>query len=157
MSELKILIVGELNQNNELVPVTLQLTSKASELIKDIPDAKIQVLVIGPRVSYDSIIEKLSKTGADEVIITNDDILKNYNVERYSKVVEEITRKENPEILLFGATRRGRELAPVVTTALETGLTADCTGLDIVNNRLSATRPTYGGKFFVKHFLKPQP
>ena len=157
MSELKILIVGELNQNNELVPVTLQLTSKANELTKDIQEAKIQVLVIGPRVSYDSIIEKLAKIGADEVIITNDDILKNYNAERYSKVVEEITRKENPEILLFGATRRGRELAPVVATALETGLTADCTGLDIVNNRLSATRPTYGGKLNAAIFCKTFP
>lgn len=157
MSDLKILIVGELNQNNELLPVTLQLTSKTAELTKDIPNSKIQVLIIGPRIIYDSITEQLSKTGADEVIITNDDILREYNITRYNKVVSEIVRKEQPSILLFGATHRGRELAPVVTTTLETGLTADCTGLDIIENRLSATRPTYGGKLNAAIYCKTFP
>jgi electron transfer flavoprotein alpha subunit len=72
-------------------------------------------------------------------------------------VVTEIVRKENPDILLFGATHIGRELAPVVTTELETGLTADCTGLDLVDNRLSATRPTYGGKLNAAIFCKTFP
>jgi len=158
MSELKILIVGELNQNNELVPVTLQLTSKTAEMAKGNPDAKIQVLIIGQRMSYDFVIEQLAKTGANEVIITNDDILRDYNVTRYSRVISEITRRENPDILLFGATHRGRELAPVVTTELETGLTADCTKLDITDDGvLLATRPTYGGKLNATIVCKTMP
>lgn len=146
MSDINILIIGELTPECELLPVTLQLTSKSYELLKDRTNSKVTVLITGGNGLYDNIAEQLSQAGADEVIIVNDDILKEYNSARYNKVITEIYRNEMSDIILFGATHQGRELAPLVATSLETGLTADCTGLDIIDEKLSATRPTFGGK-----------
>lgn len=157
MSDIKILIVGELTPDNNVTPVTLQLTSKATELLQDLPNSKVKVLIIGGRICYDEIINNLSKAGADEVIIVNDDLLKDYNYARYNKVITEIFKNEITDIILFGATHQGRELAPVVATSLETGLTADCTGLDIRDGRLSATRPTFGGKLNAAIYCKTLP
>lgn len=156
MADIKILIIGELTPDNNVTPVTLQLTTKAAELSQG-TDAKVKVLVIGPRINFDEIINKLSRVGADEVIIVNDEILKEYNTARYNRVITEIFKNEIADIMLFGATHQGRELAPVVATSLETGLTADCTELDIIDNRLSAIRPTFGGKLNAAIYCKTLP
>ena len=157
MSDIKILIIGELTPEGGLLSVTLQLTSKSYELLKNYDNSKVQVLITGGRGFYDNITERLSKAGADEVIIVNDDILKKYNSARYNKVITDIYRNEQPDIIFFGATHQGRELAPLVATSLETGLTADCTGLDIIDGKLSATRPTFGGKMNAAIYCKTLP
>lgn len=146
MSDIKILVIGELNPDGSLLPVTLQLTSKSYELLQKYGNPNVQVLITGGRGFYDKIAEQLSQAGADEVIIVNDDVLKEYNSARYNRVITEIWKNERADIIFFGATHQGRELAPLVATSLETGLTADCTGLDIIDGKLSATRPTFGGK-----------
>lgn len=144
MNNYKITVFCEINRDCKVREVSFELISKAKELTQGM--GEVQALVVGQRLNYDNIIEELSQCGADKVIVVNDDILAEYNAERYRKSVCEILEKEKPQVVLFGATVIGRELAPLVATSLKTGLTADCTGLEISDGKLEATRPTYGGK-----------
>ena len=85
--------------------------------------------------------------GADLCYVVEDAVLTNYRNEPYTKALTELVNKYQPEILLLGATTLGRDLAGSVATTLQTGLTADCTELniDMENRSLAATRPTFGG------------
>ncbi|GGI33637.1 MULTISPECIES: electron transfer flavoprotein subunit alpha/FixB family protein [Bradyrhizobium] len=84
--------------------------------------------------------------GADLVYMVADDLLKDYRNESYIKALTKLVNSYKPEILLLGATTLGRDLAGSVATTLRTGLTADCTELDVdADGSLAATRPTFGG------------
>jgi electron transfer flavoprotein alpha subunit len=85
--------------------------------------------------------------GAEKVYLTDGPILKDYRTEPYAAAAVNLIRKHKPEIVIFGATTQGRDFAGCVATTLETGLTADCTGLDIdpEKNLLRQTRPAFGG------------
>ncbi len=84
--------------------------------------------------------------GADQAILVEGDVYDTYNTDIQSYVMEALVRKYKPFIVLFGATNNGRDVAPRVACALHTGLTADCTGLDIdENGLLASTRPAFGG------------
>ena len=85
--------------------------------------------------------------GADRVLVADDPALASYRTEPYAQVLVELVRRERPEIFLLGASSRGRDLAGSVATELYTGLTADCTGLEIDPDTrgLLQTRPAYGG------------
>ncbi len=85
--------------------------------------------------------------GADKVIIADADWLKDFNEENYATVLEKLIHQEKPEIILCGATIWGRSLMPRLAVRLNTGLTADCTGLDIdpETGLLMQTRPAFGG------------
>ena len=147
MNNFKISVICELNRFDYPVDVSFQLTRKAYEMVKDFDNAEVQVVIVGKRMSYDNIINDFSLCGADKVIVVNDDRLEEYAPSLYTKAVAETIRKEMPNVVLFGATITGRELAPLVASEMQTGLTADCTDLCINENmQLEATRPTYGGK-----------
>jgi len=84
--------------------------------------------------------------GADLAYIVADDVLTDYRNESYTKALTDLVNTYKPEILLLGATTLGRDLAGAVATTLLTGLTADCTELEVdSDNSLAATRPTFGG------------
>ena len=84
--------------------------------------------------------------GADVVYLVEDAVLADYRNESYSKAMTDLVNAHKPEILLLGATTLGRDLAGSVATTLLTGLTADCTELDVdADKSLAATRPTFGG------------
>ena len=85
--------------------------------------------------------------GADLCYLMEDEILKDYRNEPFTKGMTDLVNTYQPEILLLGATTQGRDLAGSVATTLQTGLTADCTGLTIDqdNRSMAATRPTFGG------------
>ena len=85
--------------------------------------------------------------GADLCYLIEDPVLAHYRNQPYTKALTDLVNKHQPEILLLGATTLGRDLAGSVATTLQTGLTADCTGLaiDPENRSLAATRPTFGG------------
>lgn len=85
--------------------------------------------------------------GADNCYLIEDPVLANYRNEPFTKGMTALVNRFKPEILLLGATTQGRDLAGSVATTLETGLTADCTELniDMDNRGLAATRPTFGG------------
>ncbi len=85
--------------------------------------------------------------GADVVYKVTDPVLADYRTDPYTRVMTEVVNTYKPEIVLLGATTLGRDLAGAIATTLATGLTADCTELDIYmdNRSLAATRPTFGG------------
>lgn len=85
--------------------------------------------------------------GADVVYKVTDPVLNDYRTEPYARVMTDVVNAYKPEIVLLGATTLGRDLAGAIATTLKTGLTADCTELDIYaeNRSLAATRPTFGG------------
>ena len=142
-----ILIYGELTQNYSIRPVVKQLLSKAVELKEKIWNQRIIVCIIGPRMNYEKIIYELGKYGADEVVIISDNRITEYNRNYFPQFFTEIAKKYPPRIILIGATVQGKEIASYTATKLDTGLTADCTNLDIgENNLLLSTRPTFGGQ-----------
>jgi electron transfer flavoprotein alpha subunit len=93
------------------------------------------------------LAEEAIAYGADRVFLAEDPTLRVYRTEPYSKILYDLVREHRPEILLLGASSRGRDLAGSVATDLYTGLTADCTGLEIdpETRLLRQTRPAYGG------------
>ncbi len=94
--------------------------------------------------------------GADEVYVIDHPVLKNYRTESYMKGVIDLARKYKPEIILYGATPNGKDLASAVATDLSTGLTADTTMLDIdlENRLLEASRPAFGGNIMATILCK---
>lgn len=94
--------------------------------------------------------------GADEVYVIDHPVLKDYRTESYMKGVIELARKYRPEIILYGATPNGKDLASAVATDLSTGLTADTTMLDIdlENRLLEASRPAFGGNIMATILCK---
>ena len=156
-NKFKICVFCEMKQDDNVSQVSYELASKAYSLVKDIENSEVQVLIVGRRINYDNIIDNFSKLGADKVIIVNDDVFTIYSANLYKKAVVEIFQKEKPDVVLFGATNIGRELAPLVATSLKTGLTADCTDLEIIDEKLASTRPTFGGKMNATILCKTKP
>lgn len=153
-----ILVYIELDRENEIAPVSLELVYKATELSQKLDGEKVIAYVIGTNIDYEPIINRLQNTGADEVVITNDDKYKNYSTLLFANAVEKVIEYKKPSIALFGASTRGRDLAPRISSRLKTGLTADCTGLDInEKEKLAATRPTFGGSLMATILCKTLP
>ena len=153
-----ILIYAQINRDDKIAPVSLELAYKAHELSQKLDNAEVTALIIGGRKIYDDIIEQLSKAGVDKVLITNDEILKEYSTELYTEVVVKTIEQIKPSIMLIGATTQGRDLAPRISSRLNTGLTADCTKLDInEKGQLAATRPTFGGNLMATILCKTFP
>lgn len=142
-----ILIYGELKEDNSIHNVVFELLTKARELKGKLWNQRIMVFIAGARINYDPLIQELGDYGADEVVLVTDDRLKEYNKEYSAELFTKIAQKYPPRAILIGATAQGKEIAPYVATKLETGLTADCTNLNIgENNLLLSTRPTFGGQ-----------
>ena len=96
--------------------------------------------------------------GLDNLYVINDSIFDSFQVCIYSDVLSEFLMQNRPDIFLMGATENGRELAPRTASALDIGLTADCTDFTITDaNELLATRPTYGGKMMATIASKTKP
>jgi electron transfer flavoprotein alpha subunit len=105
-------------------------------------------VVMGPPgIQTRHFCEEAFRYGADMCYLIEDPLLNNYRNEPFTKGLTDLVNKFQPEILLLGATTQGRDLAGSVATTLLTGLTADCTELniDMDNRSLAATRPTFGG------------
>ncbi len=136
-------VVAEV-RGDDFAPVTLELLGKARELA-DTLSVPVTAVVIGSGVKERA--RNLIARGADRVIVADHPELSSFVDEAYSKIVAHLARKERPEIILSGATAMGRAFIPQVATMLETGLTADCTGLEIEEGgrNLLQTRPAFGG------------
>lgn len=157
MNNKYILIYGELTQN-KVRPVVIELVSKAQELKQKLTDTKIGVIIIGDDIDYSNIIEEIKLYGADDIIIIKKSKLKDYNNCYYPEIFYQVSQQYNPEIILLGATQQGKEIASYVSTKYETGLTADCTELDInPEGKLLSTRPTFGGQLTADILCKTQP
>ena len=128
----------------EIHKVAYQLLTKGRELA-NILNVNLGLVILGHEFDY--ILEEFGEYGADEVIYVKSSLLKNYYSDLYVKIISELISEHRPEIVLIGATATGRDFAPRVAKRLNSGLTADCTGLDIENKtgNLMQTRPTFGG------------
>ena len=152
-----ILIYGEINEN-KIAPVVFELISKSKELKEKIRNQKIKVCVIGDNQDYTEITNELGSYGADEIIIIQDERLKNYNKNYHAEIFTQIAKEFPPRIILVGATPEGKEVSAYTATKLQTGLTADCTNLSIgEKDLLLSTRPTFGGQLMADILCKTFP
>lgn len=139
--------------NGRLAEVSLELLSKGRELANTL-GVKLASVLLGERVR--PLTQTLIAHGADKVYLCEDPLLKHYQASSYSKVICRAIREERPQIVLYGATGIGRDLAPRLASMLRCGLTADCTDLQIgdhedtskgivYKNLLLQIRPAFGG------------
>ena len=141
--------------DNEISPIAFELLGKAKDLANDLGQKVVAVLV-GYNVG--GLADQLAEYGADKVIVVDDKELEVYRTEPYTHALASVINEFKPEIMLVGATAIGRDLGPRVSARVETGLTADCTVLEIGNfplnplpgkeqkaNQLLMTRPAFGG------------
>ena len=144
IQEYKGVFVFAQQEDGKLTGVSMELVSKASELAKDL-GTEVTAVVLGHNIG--GMAERLGRYGADNVILADAPELEVYMTEPYAHVLTEIINAKKPEIVLYGATAIGRDLAPRVSARVHTGLTADCTGLEIdpETKNLRMTRPAFGG------------
>lgn len=134
--------------DGRIIKVSYELIGKAKELAADL-NTEVTAVLLGAGIQ--DLVPKLAKYGADRVIVVDDPALETYMTEPYAHALTEVVKAYKPDIVLFGATAIGRDLAPRVSARIHTGLTADCTGLDIVEeNNLRMTRPAFGGNIMAQ-------
>jgi electron transfer flavoprotein alpha subunit len=131
-------------RDGEIAKVSLELLGEATKLAAALGQ-KVCGVLVGSGVKAKA--ESLVAAGSDTVLVIDDPILKEYVTEPYAKAVCAVIKQCEPEIVLYGATAIGRDLAPRVASRIHTGLTADCTGLaiDPETKLLMMTRPAFGG------------
>ncbi|MEG0806399.1 MAG: electron transfer flavoprotein subunit alpha/FixB family protein [Lachnospiraceae bacterium] len=124
--------------------VSFELIGKAKDLAADLK-TDVTAVLFGSEIK--GLAQELAAFGADRVIIVDNPVLKEYTTEPYAHAMDEVIKKFKPEIVLYGATAVGRDLAPRVSARVKTGLTADCTSLEIdaETKNLRMTRPAFGG------------
>ena len=148
-----------------MMPTTFELISEGRKLANEL-GVELCGILLGDNV--DGIAAELGEYGADKVYVYNSPLLKDYTTDAYTKVIVEAVEELKPEVLLFGASNIGRDLAPRCAARLHTGLCADCTHLDVdvekyknflrttstidvdntkfeENTNLKMTRPAFGG------------
>lgn len=141
--------------DNEISGIALELLGKGKELAAKL-ETEVTAVLIGYNVK--NLADKLAEYGADKVILVDDPKLETYRTEPYAHALASVIEKYKPEIVLVGATAIGRDLGPTVSARVKTGLTADCTVLEIgdfplvaipgqeqKHNQLLMTRPAFGG------------
>ena len=117
-------------RNGKLMNVALELIGEGRRLAKEISEeTKVCALLVGDGI--DHLEQECYEYGAERVIMIQDPLLKNYTTDGYTKVIVDAVEEYKPELVIYGATHIGRDLAPRVAARLNTGLTADCTRLDI--------------------------
>jgi len=141
--------------DNKLDKIAFELLGKANELAKDL-NTDVTAVLIGYKVK--DLANELGQYGANKVIVVDDKELEVYRTEPYTHALASVINQYKPEIMLVGATAIGRDLGPRVSARVKTGLTADCTKLEIgdfpieplpnveqKHNQLLMTRPAFGG------------
>ena len=141
------------HQNGVIKDGSLQLIGKARELASKV-NVGVTAVMVGHKLG--DLVKEPIYYGADRVVYVDDEALAVYMPHVYASVIVNLVNKYKPEVVLFAATKRGRELAPYVANTLRAGITADCTDLDIdVKTRdLDQVRPTYGGNILA-HIRTP--
>lgn len=131
-------------RDGQIQPVALELLGKARDLA-DVLGEKVVAAFLGSNITDKA--KDLIAYGADEVIVMDNPLLKDYITEEYSQAIYQLIEAFRPSIFLIGATTIGRDLGPRLSARLETGLTADCTKLEISEDtkELMMTRPAFGG------------
>ena len=155
LEEYKGVFVFAQQVDNVVSSIALELIGKGKDLAKDL-NTTVTAVLVGSNVM--GLTEILGEYGADRVIVVDDPELKEYRTEPYTHALASVIEKYKPDVFLIGATAIGRDLGPRVCARIHTGLTADCTQLDIgdfplnpipgqeqKHNQLLMTRPAFGG------------
>ena len=130
-------------ENGQLMNVTFELLGAAKELCAKLEEKCCAVLVTA---AAGELPQQLIAAGADVVYVIEDAKYEDYDTELYTDAICQLSKKYDPASIMFGATDDGRDLAPRVAARLHTGLCADCTALDVTDDKLVAwTRPALGG------------
>ncbi len=131
-------------RHGEISSVVFELLNKGSELAKTL-NVPLSAILIGSNISAKA--QDLINRGADKVYVYDDPILAEFQDDPYSCILADLIKEEKPEIVLMGATNIGRSFASRVAAKIYTGLTADCTALEIdpETRNLMQTRPAFGG------------
>ena len=143
-------------RDGKIQHVGIELIGESTKLAKDLGQ-KVVAVLLGHNIAGSA--QQLIEFGADKVLIVDHPMLAEYVTEPYTKAVTQIIKDYDPEIVMFGATSMGRDVAPRVAGRVHTGLTADCTKLDIgeatkrfadgttkkYEGQLLMTRPAFGG------------
>lgn len=130
-------------ENGQLMNVTFELLGAAKELCAKLEEKCCAVLVTA---AAGELSQQLIAAGADVVYVVEDAKYADYDTELYTDAICQLSKKYDPASIMFGATDDGRDLAPRVAARLHTGLCADCTALDVTDDKLVAwTRPALGG------------
>jgi len=148
-----IMVFGELTPENDLAPVVLELLDIGAKLAED-RQCKLTLAIVGNDI--EKLVEKGIGYGADVVYLADDRIFEDPIEEIIADGLEYIALKFKPEIILGGATVFGRSVIPRLAVRLDTGLTADCTGLEIdpETGNLIQTRPAFGGNIMANIICK---
>ena len=143
--------------DNKISGIAFELVGKAKDLAADL-NTTVTAVLLGSGITEKA--NELAEYGADRVIVVDDPALETYMTEPYTHALSSVINEFKPEIMLVGATPIGRDLGPSVSARVATGLTADCTKLDIgdfplkpvpgkedeqKHNQLLMTRPAFGG------------
>lgn len=153
LEEYKGVFVFAQQVDNVLDGVAFELLGKGKDLAKDL-NTEVTAVLIGSGIK--GLADQLAEYGADKVIVVDDPELETYRTEPYAHALASVINQYKPEIVLVGATAIGRDLGPTVSARVKTGLTADCTVLEIgdfpiapgpnqKHNQLLMTRPAFGG------------
>lgn len=135
------------HEHGHIHPVSWELIGKGRELADKLQTELAGVILGAPGSEVRSLCDEAIFHGADLCYLVQDPVLKDFRNQPYTKAMTDLVNACTPEVLLLGATTQGRDLAGSVATTLLTGLTADCTGLDIdtSDRSLLSSRPTFGG------------
>lgn len=141
--------------DNEISPIAYELLGKAKDLAADL-GTEVTAVLLGSGIK--ALADSLAEYGADKVVVVDSPVLETYRTEPYTQALAAVIHEYKPEIMLVGATAIGRDLGPRVSARVGTGLTADCTVLEIgdfplnplpnreqKHNQLLMTRPAFGG------------
>ena len=140
------------HMDGNIHPITLELIDKAKELAAKV-NYPVYCLFMGHNIAGKA--QELLQYGIDEVFVYDEEELKHFRIEPYAAVFEEFINKVKPSIVLVGGTTVGRSLAPRMAARFRTGLTADCTVLDVSDNTdLAQIRPAFGGNIMA-HIITP--
>ena len=149
MKNYKGVLVFAQQVDNKLSGISFELIGEGKRLADKLNE-KVTAVLIGSDVK--GLVDELAEYGADRVIVVDDPELKEYRTEPYAHALASVINEYKPEIVLVGATAIGRDLGPTVSARVATGLTADCTLLEIgdfplvaLPNQLLMTRPAFGG------------
>ena len=157
MAEYKGVYVFAQQVNNCVGSIAYELLGKARDLAATL-NTEVVAVLLGSEIK--GLADSLAEYGADKVIVVDDPALKEYRTEPYAHALASVINEFKPEIMLVGATAIGRDLGPTVSARVATGLTADCTVLEIgdyplvpvpgkedeqLHNQLLMTRPAFGG------------
>ncbi|HVP36319.1 MAG TPA: electron transfer flavoprotein subunit alpha/FixB family protein [Terriglobales bacterium] len=144
------------HKEGKLKKITYELLSLGKKL-KSKSGEELCALLLGSGI--ENLADQLGPYGADKVYYLEDEVLKNYINESYSKAIVDLVKSQDPTVFLGGATASGKDLFSRVAVRLGTGLATDCTNIDLDNNLLKITRPIYAGKVLMEATIpqaKPQ-